>query len=677
MGYTRQFTVSFKNVEDNQVTATITDLSSFVADIDTSVYDLRSIAGNYPESPIVISVIDNDEDKYTPIRALQAKVKFFSSNLASLYTFLGVDQNWFCDITCDGEQVFYGFLVTEDNQMEFQADPNIVTLTFTDNLATLKDIELSDFDNEKLIGMFKLKDYIAYCLKKTGLSLNFNIVYNLYGKSYNKRSQDSINCPFNQTYLDDRTFEKQYNEHENCYQVLTTLLEGMGCELYQSEGEWWIERVAERTRNSRKYTKYDSDGNALGGHSDTRLGIEIGFNYDLKFINQDANLKPALAKRLVSNEFPLRTPLELIRNSGFIRGDLNGVIDAGVYTPYDLDDWVLKQRTNGVGSVESTSAEFSAFICRSFNGSYEKERFIQLTIPTNPGVRYIRNNEPLYVDAEDKISVSVDFKWLENKANPGTYNQPILTVELYGTTNRYTLDNDGKWFASSAPGAVVVGTWLPDETDETKWQSVSVESEPMPERGTLYVWLHAANRDGSTTFDNVKMCYSNLNVTYIPFINGAYQQYKGIRNTVTNPENYKIKREGTVEISNSPKRHFRGALMYKQGSDYFLSEVWQDDEITGLGPETFGKWRVFDEYNQYRQDGFHIEGTIQGLAGTPDLSKRYLLRDASAFTQNKWFKLLHFEQDLYLCEWRGYFAEVYDVTKGLNWDDDYLFKWIT
>jgi hypothetical protein len=677
MGYTRQFVIQYQNVEENTVTATITDLSSYVEGIDSNIHDLRTTAGNYPKSPVSVSVIDNDEDKYTPIRALQAKIRFFSSNNYSLQTFLGIDQNWKCVIDVDGTVQFSGFLVADDNQMDFQADPNEVTLAFTDNLGTLKNIELSDLDSEKLIGMYKLKDYVAYILAKTGNTLNFNIVYNLYEKGQAKRSDDNENCPFDQIYLDDRTFEKSYNEHEDCYTSFVKLLDGMGCEAYQSEGEWWIERVAERTRTTKKYTKYDYEGTILSGHSETRDGIEIGHGYDNIFSQLDAVIKPQLAKKTVSNEFQLRTPLELIRNSGFIRGDFNPIIDAGTFTPYDLDDWVLKERTDGVGSVESTSTAFSAFIARAWNGSYETQRYVQLTIPSTAGVKYIRNSEPLYVDQQDKISVSVDWKWLENKTASGIYNLPVLAVELYGTTSRWTLGNDGKWVNTSAPGAVVYGTFTPADTDETKWQSVSVESEPMPESGTLYVWLFTGNRDSASTFDNVKMCYSNLNVNYIPLINGAYQTFRALRNTVTNPLSYKTKRENQVELTNSPKRHFKGALMYKSGSLYYLADLWMDNDITGLGIETFGRWRVYDEYNQYRTDIFCIDGTVQGLTGLPDLSKRYLLRDISPFTQNKWFKLLHFEIDYDLCEWRGYFAEIYDNTKGLDWDDDYQFKWIT
>jgi hypothetical protein len=677
MGYTRQFVIQYYNVENVQVTATITDLSSFVADIDSNIYDLRTTQGNYPASPVKISVVDNDEDKFSPIRSLQAKVKFYSNNNFSLNTFLGITQNWKCVVTVGAEEVFNGFLVTDDNSMPFQANPNEVTLTFTDNLASLKDQELSDFDGEKLIGHYKIKDYIAYCLAKTGNTLNFNIVYNLYEKGQAKRSDDNENCPFNQIYLDDRTFEKQYNEHESCYTVLEMICNSMGCDLYYAEGEWWIERIAERTRTTKAYTKYDYEGTLISGHSEIRTGIEIGDGYDIILSQEDAVVTPQLAKKIVSNEFNLRTPLELIRNSGFIRGDLNLLYDSGTYSAFDLDDWTVKQRTNGVGSVESTSGEFSAFIARAFNGSYETQRFVQLTIPTNSGVRYIRNNEPLYVDAQDKISVSVDFRWLENKSTGGTYNQPIITVELYGTTNRYTLDNDGRWFASSAPGAVINGTWVPNDYDETHWQTVSVESDPMPESGTLYVWLHAGNRDGSTTFDNVKMCYSNLNVNYIPFINGAYQTYKSLKNIVTNPEAYKAKRESNVEITNSPKRHFKGAMLYDVAGTKYLAELWMDDSITGLGIETFGRWRVYDEYNQYRKDQYCIDGTCQGLTGVPNLGHRYLLRDVSHYTQNRWFKLLHYELDLDLCEWRGYFAEVYNVTEGLDWDDEYQFRWIT
>ena len=86
----------------------------------------------------------------------------------------------------------------------------------------------------------------------------------------------------------------------------------------------------------------------------------------------------------------------------------------------------------------------------------------------------------------------------------------------------------------------------------------------------------------------------------------------------------------------------------------------------------YGQIQVEAVWNQFNRVFSSFEGTIDGLDtyvldsldryDLPDLMHSFFLRDQHDATNNKKFKLLHFDQDPDLCEWNGVFVEVFDYT---------------
>lgn len=156
----------------------ILDTETLIDDADTPVvFDLTPTG-----SPLIIRIINNDRDKFSPIRAKQATIQFISdkSQFQDVTTFTdSSDNRWSVQITADGNPVFYGFLMLPDSSMPFQPDPNVVQLTASDHLGSLKDLPLTKDDGTNPIGKFKIGELIAMCLKKTGLELDIVVINNL------------------------------------------------------------------------------------------------------------------------------------------------------------------------------------------------------------------------------------------------------------------------------------------------------------------------------------------------------------------------------------------------------------------------------------------------------------------------------------------------------------------
>jgi hypothetical protein len=130
--------------------------------------------------PLHISTIDNDEDKFTPIRSKQAQIRVNTSNSIDINTFCeGTDDQFLVDIYVDDLLIFIGYLMIPDIQQEFLPDPNVLVLTATDNIPALKDNPAVDEDGKNLSGKYTLIELISMGLKKTGILANINVINNI------------------------------------------------------------------------------------------------------------------------------------------------------------------------------------------------------------------------------------------------------------------------------------------------------------------------------------------------------------------------------------------------------------------------------------------------------------------------------------------------------------------
>lgn len=131
-------------------------------------------------TPLLISSIDNDENKFKVIRAKQATIRFLSDSSFDITTFAsGPDNRWYVEIFAELETLFLGYLSLSDMSQDFLPNPNVVTLIATDHLGILKDQKLVNSDGENPEGLNKIAKYLSWCLRLTGLNLDIWVNDNL------------------------------------------------------------------------------------------------------------------------------------------------------------------------------------------------------------------------------------------------------------------------------------------------------------------------------------------------------------------------------------------------------------------------------------------------------------------------------------------------------------------
>jgi len=751
-------------------------MSNGVSEITVDIFDtdVQIVSGD-PEvvplqmgqNPLTISVVDNNKDKYTPIKSKQAKIEIKTEAGIDIMTFTGSRDNRFYVEIYNGDSTFLfkGFLVTADLTQPFLPNRQTLVLTASDCLALLRDVPLTDSDGDTPVGKNRIIKYIAWALEKTGMNLFIKVVNNLRHGSgpvtvalvnfsnpsstifFPASTEDKFypgqeiqvssagtnngntfvvvqnngglnievtpapvhesgatNVTFIDTssnghfytkvYLDAKTFESEIGECENCYQVLEKIL-GKDCFITQYQGEWWIVRIDEFDENDIYVSVFESDGTFDTNNGATSYNIEIGETEVFRFALADQLLEremaPGYTKLIYNYNFPLEVPC----NKDFSRGDV--IDDTLPEKTYALDCWTLREGVPGFyGTVDGTTAT----IHRIFNDiDYEEERYVVLTARTSFETSSI--NDATYIESEaipvsekDKISASVQFRCDSDIGTGGNGNARLFRIVLNGDDGSWwilgedsTGDGIPKWFNTSAwtvntaKGAVSVDF----DVDDTEWRTISWDAPAVPISGNIYLWLNQFNQLNSSD-DNREVWYSNLSFSYLPYINGSYQQYTGQYQKVTRTETgYLSKKEDEVFISDSPKKLFKGAMFVLVDGAYVLTTWFYPHNVFPSGPpdatyiHPYGELQIRSYFNQYRKANVIFTGTIRGLSNTwPDLINKFLLTDAHAAATNRYFLNTAFNQDWKTGLMQGsILIECYDRIDGKIYSEEREFKYIS
>ena len=246
MFYNHIYNLRFKG--NDQVGTNLYYQAKFEKQEATSiVYDVTELVPAQ-DSPFVLNYKASKDNIFAPIRSSYADIKCFipvnSTVQPSDFFFDSNEYTWkisFYETNGTTETLKWrGFLLPDVIQYEWQ-EQYFLQLTATDNLAVLKDVKYTREDYYALyddinvdVGI-DISSFVCRLLKKTGSELNvaFYSQFILNGTLVNtanlKLSEYSA--------VNWATFEPK-----DCYFLLTSLMESLGCMLYQSnkDATWYV-----------------------------------------------------------------------------------------------------------------------------------------------------------------------------------------------------------------------------------------------------------------------------------------------------------------------------------------------------------------------------------------------------------------------------------------------------
>ena len=294
--------------------------------------------------------------------------------------------------------------------------------------------------------------------------------------------------------------------------------------------------------------------------------------------------------------------------------------------------------------------------------------------PVNDYFRWIAS-QPTYVFANDKIQVQFDHKYLIQTTPPGLSRAGMVfigCVYLQGAANNYYLKEDGEWELLSTilpqerfikANYLTAGTNYPEN-----WNTYSVDSDPIPDNGNIYVYLLAdpaydtTNQD--SMFRNFQFGYATrfntLSAEPLTGVKTYFEKTGDLLNTSTND----------IYLQDGFSKYYRGTLFQSDG-ETITDADWYRYRFNTEG-FSFRKQNNIAIWENNRYNRNKIDANFYGL--TYSSGTRIGLRNTIKFVDddpNKVYAILNLREiDFASATWSATLLEVWDEDKdGLDLED--------
>lgn len=509
---------------------------------------------------------------------------------------------------------FQGFVVVEDNSQPLQDPPFDLNIRATDGLGLLKNVDMIDAEGNLYSGVMPIDQWVANILAKTGQVMNIRFFFPFYNIN-GDQTQPSLG----QVFLDAITFQKGQiitttdlsvdvfaSETDDALTALTKICNDLRCRLFQENGVWHFVSLYEWLDSANGYMYYET---ALGTLTDGVYPISVvatGANLDftanvgknevIKPVEEDAQLYLKLATKSVKLNYAYDQSLNKLCNQNIQLGDANPSLDGTLsstildplitptvtfdYKAFDIfcfdhfdvtSDTPFKPYPTASPSTNAYIREIEDFV------GYPLDRFITLEAPSVNHVTWVRGQKKITIDQGDIFQMS--FQW--RTKDDATLSLPTAIetawVLLYGDDGSFWSlrcladgsipGNPNEWESCTDDTFQSSGFITTPEISHTNtWTSVGVNQNPAvgtidsmkaPVNGQIEVLFLFHDASGGGT----EYWFKNISVNILPYLQGTYKELTGDYNFLSSKLNIKQTISEDVNISDSPKRYFKGALL--------------------------------------------------------------------------------------------------------------------
>ena len=473
----------------------------------------------------------------------------------------------------------------------------------------------------------------------------------------------------------DPSIDLAASEADDCYTALELTVRCLRCRLFQQDGVWNLVNLYEYANpNGYSYQEFTINAPvgpstivtttqiAVGNH--LKYDVQVGDNQILHPVQDDAVRFLKLATKWVYLPYQYDQSQNKICNQGFEIGDAdptnNGTISSTIedptftpvvtfnYNAYKPFCWTLSGGTNpGAGGGNSTNVPFpetaqtGPIYTRQVNDDigYQYDRY--LVIQSQAVANHVRSST-FKVDQGDILQVTLNFRTKNNvNAGPGVLITPMFILMYGDDGNYYGLGDtgpgagDNQWRLCADSNFLINGVGGPANfppqasiaytpgTSTASWTNFTVDKtlagaiNKVPVSGTVFIILAGMPHSvPGHSGDTGESWFKDLSITIIPLLQGSYAQLKGDFNFLSSNQNIKQTFSETVEISDSPKRYFKGALLEADGETLMpldATDGWIRKDFPSDTPKRFTQVMgtiLFN--NKYRQNQ-KIEGSVRGL----------------------------------------------------------------
>jgi hypothetical protein len=556
--------------------------------------------------PFVLKEFNTDDDIFKPLRPQMAEMSFIASDSGvSIDDFLMNNDNDIIVYFDFGSWTNYwiGYMLQDDFQETWIDTDHIITLRATEGIGQLKDVELTDGGDE-LNGRYTPLEIIQFAMSQSVKDFSdYKVFSNLFHSSM---TDTSTNTGIDQCYVDAKTFMINPSEYDNSYDALEKINKSWNQAIYMYYGKWVIFRMEELyipfSENLRGFRDLSGTRTAIN----TRYDAEVGVDETIKPISPE--MLRFIQRRTKSDtiQFNFEQFDEVVCNGSFSRGAL--VSSTSILKTYQLDLWNWYQGAINSSTVPTTGS-FGRKEEFAISGKLE-DQYAYLT-QDSATTRFLKSCA-IQMLQNEKIEISVETRYKTTFTGSG--NIDTLVIMLYGVTNNYTLNEDGKWYQSNSTWSTNLKT-IPIYYNGTpgllpeQYNSVSVISEELPEEGSIYILLYNPN---VPYISNQERYFKSLDVKLYTTFNGiGVETINAVQSIFTKTDTIKPKFYDEIAFDDGLSKLYKGSL-YEDDQQTLTTATWHRYRFTS---ESYGFRKQNDitywEHNRYNRN--KIDANFYGL----------------------------------------------------------------
>ena len=617
--------------------------------------------------------------------------------------------------------IFQGFIVVEDNSQPFLDPPFTLSVRALDGLGLLKGVDFTDTTGTVFSGSMTVIEWLANILYKTDQTLNIRVYFNIIHNSFPLiPALESVSLNVS-TFLKaspatstDPTVDEAALEADDCYTALEKIVRCFRCKLFQQDGVWCLVNIWEYANpNGYSFNEYQIGVPVLGVVGVTRVTTGNNLNYDVRVgfdqiihpVQDDAARFLKLGTKWEKLTYSYDQSLNKICNQDLIQGDPyiahNGTISSTIqdntilpvvtfntlgYQAFCFDHFDNNDGAAGNSHPYPSIAPVNGAYIRSVVDAlgYEIDRYMVLEATPNQ-MTYLKSSR-LQIDTSDVLQLSFDWRTRDNVHTSSPSPFLVAFVFLYGIDGtfwalRSIADGsipgnpniwqsvDSNFHQGSGGSPVVEGPEISD-TANNGWMNVSINSAgansntsvKAPISGDVEILFAFESIGGGTEY-----WFKNISISIIPYLQGSYKALKGDFNYSSSNSNIKQTYSEDIEISDSPKRYFKGALLESDGKTLMplnATSGWVRNGFASDTPKRFTQIMETLLYNNLYRIVEKVEGSYRGLTWVDStLAVRqtgylnsYFMSDHPMPTKK--FMLTSFDKDITTGIGRHVFVEV-------------------
>ena len=444
--------------------------------------DSISLTG-YSQSPLEINYPNGEFDKMCPIRESKARIRIVPDVVEAADFVIDYDTQYKVTVSLFGAITWVGWLSNDLITEPFLDVADVIELSASDGLSILKTKPLADENDEQLWGKYQVIKFIWNALYHNKLELNIGTYINMYPDGYFERDAGipgEIGWDiFDQVWMMSHTFLKGPREFDDCYEVLSKIMQAFGCTLFQGGGKWWIVQNNDRLAGVLNGTNRDFEGEYQSIQmGNVRSPISVGLNETTKFINADALLSYEKPFKEVAVKYSFDLPPIFFRNFD--------LIDLGSYVSETSSGGVTFKKYNIIYWLEAPTSlvTFYGFINTGYiivesdtATTAEKKRY--LSFPSGNTAAGAKATSTYPVNANDVVDLSYSVRSTDQTFQNGKQWAYVVLLSNSGTV--YYLDVDGSWQTARRS----VGYMYVSSQDRRFWVDYNITSRPLPAAGFI------------------------------------------------------------------------------------------------------------------------------------------------------------------------------------------------